>query len=443
METWEVVIVGGGAAGLLAASRAAERGRRTLLLEKKKRPGAKILMSGGTRCNITHALDAQGIVAEFANQGSFLYSALAALSPEALIDLIEAEGVETKIEPTGKIFPASDRADDVLAALLARLKRSGCTLASDEEVQSIERDEDRGRDVLRVETSQRTLLAEKLILTTGGQSYPSSGSTGDGYRWAAELGHTIVPPRPALVPITSPARWVLDLQGITLPDVIVRVLDSNLPSPATMSRLSSGRGTGGEGGLQSSAVSTAPLCLAERRGSLLFTHFGVSGPAALDVSRAISGHPKPSRLVLSCDLLPDERPQALEASFQEACRTAGRRLIPSILAGYLPQRIADAVAAQAGIETHRRAAEVTRKERQNVVARLKQFDIPIGGTLGFNKAEVTAGGVSREQIDSHTMQSRLIPGLFFAGEIIDIDGPIGGYNFQAAFSTGWLAGESV
>ena len=408
MDDWDVIVIGGGAAGLMAASRAAERGRRTLLVEKKRRPGAKILMSGGSRCNLTHALNARGFVEAFAEQGPFLHSALAALGPQRLVDMIEAEGVKTKIEPTGKIFPVSDRADDVLAALLAILGRSGCTLACDEPVQSIAPH----AAGLRVVTSRRTLLAESVIVTTGGKSFPSSGSTGDGYAWAAELGHTIVPPRPALVPITSAAACIRELQGITLPDVLVRVMED-------------------------------AEYLAQRRSSLLFAHFGVTGPAAMDVSRAISGHPQPRRLMLRCDLLPDRKAEALEVEIQEECQGAGRRLVAGIISRYVPQRLAETIAAQARIDPQRRAAELSRAERQRLVGWLKQFEIPVSGTLGFNKAEVTAGGVALDEVDSHTMESRLAPGLFFAGEVLDIDGPIGGYNFQAAFSTGWLAGENA
>jgi len=186
-----------------------------------------------------------------------------------------------------------------------------------------------------------------------------------------------------------------------------------------------------------------PVCLAERRSSLLFAHFGVTGPAALDVSRAISGHTQPRRLVLRCDLLPDRKMESLEAQFQEECGSAGGRLAMGVVARYVPQRLAETVAAQASLAPERRAAEVSRNERLAIVTWLKQFDIPVSGTLGFNKAEVTAGGIALDDVDSHTMESRLVPGVFFAGEILDIDGPIGGYNFQAAFSTGWLAGESA
>ena len=194
---------------------------RTLLLEKRPSPGNKILLSGGTRCNLTHAADRRGIVEAFGSQGPFLHSALAALGPEQVIELFEAEGVPTKVEPGGKVFPLSDRAADVLAALLARLKRTDCTLALDEPLLELRR---KGDEFLLV-TMRRSLSARKVVLATGGQSYPASGSTGDGYRWAAELGHTIVSPRPALVPITTHAADVLALQGITIPDVRASVLD--------------------------------------------------------------------------------------------------------------------------------------------------------------------------------------------------------------------------
>src|SRR5262245_36452236 len=207
---WDVVVIGAGAAGLLAAARAAERGRRTLLLEKNRKPGVKILMSGGTRCNITHATDNHGIVEAFGPPGRFLHSALAALSVEDTVALFEAEGVATKVEETGKVFPVSNRAADVLEALLDRLRRSQADLALEEPLLDLTRTE--GGFLLA--TSKRQVQAPRVILTTGGQSYPGSGTTGDGYGFVARLGHTIVPPRPALVPITVNAPWVAGLRGI-------------------------------------------------------------------------------------------------------------------------------------------------------------------------------------------------------------------------------------
>lgn len=411
MRHWDAAIVGGGPAGLMAAIRAAGRGCSTVLIEKNRRPGVKILLSGGTRCNLTHAADAKGIVAAFGPAGRFLYSALAALGPQQLLEWFAAEGVATKVEPGGKIFPASDRGADVLAALERRTRQSGCSLALGESLVEIVRES----EGFRLTTTKQTLSAKSVLLATGGQSYPACGTTGDGYRWAASLGHSIVAPRTALVPITSHAPWLAPLQGITIPDVIVHVLE---PQAATRA-------------------------LAKQRGSLLFTHFGVSGPVILDVSRAVSGHPQPNRLVLACDLLPELRKEEILAELNRQTASAGRRRVASLADRWLPRRLVEAVMDRAGVPAERIAAEFSKKEQFRWVETVKGLPIPVAGTMGFRKAEVTAGGVALDEVDSHTMQSRIVPGLFFAGELLDLDGPIGGYNFQAAFSTGWLAGEHI
>jgi hypothetical protein len=410
---WDVVVVGAGAAGLLAASRAAERGRRVLLLEKNRRAGVKVLMSGGTRCNLTHDTDARGIVEAFGTPGRFLHSALAALGPSDLVELVEAEGVPTKIEATGKIFPVSNKAADVLAALLRRLKRSGATLALGEPLRDVERTEDGWRLV----TPQRVLLADRLIVTTGGQSYPGCGTTGDGYRWAAQLGHTIIQPRPALVPITVAAPWLCDLRGVTVPDVAVAVIDPARESKSAM--------------------------LAKDRGSFLFTHFGLSGPVILNVSQAITARSQPETLLLQCDFLPALSTEELTERLRTETANLGKKNLVSLLTDRLPQRLVSALLQQAGLPAERKAAGLSKLELTRVVQNLKQLRLAVTGTLGFAKAEVTAGGISLDEVDSRTMQSKLVHELFLAGEVLDLDGPIGGYNFQAAFSTGWLAGEKV
>jgi len=409
---WDVVVIGAGAAGLLAATRSAERGHRTLLVEKNRRPGVKILMSGGTRCNLTQACDARGIVEAFGTQGKFLHSALAALGPRDLVALVEAEGVLTKTEPTGKIFPLSDKAADVLGALLRRLERSGCVLAVEEPVLSI----GRFGDQFAILTDARTLTAQSLVITTGGCSYPGSGTTGDGYAWAASFGHTIIPARPALVPIETNLGWVRDLKGITIPDVGVSVERRGQQRPQP---------------------------LASQRGSFLFTHFGLSGPAVLDVSRVITGNPNPAELDLVCDFLPGQTLTDFDESLQAAVRQSGKQPVAAILPDLLPRRLTDALLALAEIPGDLRAAELGKAARARLVLAFKQCRIPVIGTLGFKKAEVTAGGISLKEVDSRTMQSKLAPHLYLAGEVLDLDGPIGGYNFQAAFSTGWLAGGNA
>lgn len=408
-EEWDVVIIGAGAAGLMAAVEAADGGARTLLVEKNRKAGVKILMSGGTRCNITQATDSRGIVAAFGPSGRFLHSALAALGVSETIELFHREGVPTKVESSGKVFPVSDKATDVLAALLRRLRRSTATLALDEPVTEV----DRHGEGFRVTTPRRAVLARKLLITTGGQSYPGCGTVGDGYRWAAQLGHTIVTPRPALVPITTSAAWVRELGGITIPDVNVRVVEH-----------------GGR-------------VLAERRGSLLFAHFGLSGPVILDVSRAVSGHAQPQLLTLECDFLPTLDSAGFVASLREQALAAGKKQLASLVGAHLPHRLCEALLATANLSPQMKAAELGQRGWSEVAATFKGVPIPVQGVLGFNKAEVTAGGVALDEINSSTMQSKRVPNLFLAGEVLDLDGPIGGYNFQAAWSTGSLAGRSM
>lgn len=420
----DVLVVGAGAAGLLAAARCAELGAasglQVLLVEKGRRPGVKILMSGGTRCNLTQACDRRGIVEAFGPQGRFLHSALAALGPAELVALVEAEGVPTKVEATGKVFPESNKAADILAAFVRRLERSGCLYEAEQPVREL-RPLAEASGGFEVFTSTLRIQARKVIVTTGGQSYPGCGTTGEGYAWARTLGHTIVPPRPSLVPITIQADWARSLMGVTLPDVRVRVVDGN-------------------------------HTLAESRDGFLFAHFGLTGPSILDVSREVSGHPEPNRLHLICDLLPGVAADALDAELRGRAGREGRRQCSTLLADSvrelsphtaLPQRLIETLIEVAGVSATKVGAELSRDDRKKLVQVIKELRIPVRGTLGFEKAEVTAGGIALKEVDSRTMESRLVPGLYFAGEILDLDGRIGGYNFQAAFSTGWVAGTSA
>ncbi len=454
IDRYDVIVIGAGAAGLLAASCSAERGRKTLLIEKNRKAGVKILISGGTRCNVTHDCDAAGIIAAFGSAGTFLHSALAAFGPHDLLDMLHAEGIPTKIEPGGKVFPQSDRAADVLDALRRCLHRSGAQLSLAEPVKSISRNpplplgegrgegelpgeidavnERRAATAFKVETSRRALHCDKLIVTTGGKSYPGCGTTGDGYRWMADIGHTIHRPRPALVPLTSDEPWIRDLAGVTIADVGVRVINvasaASLPLPQNRPHRPSTLARG---------------VLIERRGSLLFTHFGLSGPAALDVSRAVTAAASPRDILLNIDFLPGIGKAQVERQLCATAATDGKRLIATIIAERLPRRLADALLRLAGIPLERRAAELSATERAKLAEQLKSCALRITGTRGFDKAEVTAGGVALDEVDSRTMQSKRVPGLYLAGEILDLDGFIGGYNFQAAFSTGYLAGQSV
>jgi predicted Rossmann fold flavoprotein len=434
-EQWDVAVLGAGAAGLMAGIRAAECGARTIVLEKNRRAGVKILMSGGTRCNLTNARGLRRLEAvsgpidpafdPFRCRGSraiqdalgaggpFLGPALRQLDVDQTVRLFEAEGVATKIEGNGKIFPVSDRAVDVLEALTSRLARSGALLRGQSPVVSIEPRQDEtepGGFVVAVPGS--LLRARRLILAVGGRSYPGCGTSGDGYRFAEQLGHTIVETRPALVPIRVEADWVGLLRGLSLPDVIASV-----------------------------HLRGGPL-LQERREAILFAHFGLSGPAILDVSRSVARRSGPEPLVLRLDLLPGLSREALDRRLQTACRQ-GRVAVASILSADLPYRLAECLLDVAHIPRGRLGPDLSRIERTGLVSSLKGLELPVAGTLGFEKAEVTSGGVALEEVNPRTLESRIVPGLHFAGEVLDLDGLIGGYNFQAAWSTGWLAGEAA
>lgn len=406
MERWEVVIIGAGAAGLMAAIRAGERGRRVLLLEKNKQAGIKILMSGGTRCNITHHTDDRGIVQAYGPPGKFLHSPLAAFGVQRTLAFFHENGVPTKTEDTGKIFPVSDSAADVLAALVNRVHALSVPIALSEPVTDMVREE----AGFRLTTPRRTLLADNVVLTTGGQSYPGSGTTGDGYRFAQSLGHSLVTPRPALVPITTHVPWVAELKGITLPDAGVSIVENDKK-------------------------------LVTKRGSLLFAHFGLTGPVVLDVSRVVSGHPAPQTLQLEFDFLPSVTEEGLDNYLRLEAHTYGKKLLSAILPEHLPRRLADVLVNLADLPRDRRCAGLTREDRRRLAQTVKRTRIAVSGTMGFRKAEVTAGGIPLLEVDSRTMSSKLVPHLFLAGEILDLDGPIGGFNFQAAWSTGWLAGD--
>ncbi len=431
---YDVAVLGGGAAGLTAATRAAECGTRVVLLEKNRRAGVKILISGGTRCNITNArglrrLDAvtgpidpafdpglcrgaREIQRAFGPGGSFLGPSLRRLDVDTTVRLFEVSGVRTRIEANGKIFPASDRAVDVLAALVGRLQRSGAEfrpLCAATGVELLDAADGPG---FAVRIPDGVLTARRVVLTAGGLSYPGCGTTGDGYAIARTLGHTIVEPRPALVPIRVGADWVADLRGIALPDASASIHD------------------------------TTGKLLQARREAVLFAHFGLSGPAILDVSRCVARADDPTGLTLRLDLLPGAARDELDRAIQAASRQ-GRRPVATLLPESLPRRLAECIAAAADVPADRMGPDLSRDERHRLVAALKDLPLPVRGTLGFEKAEVTSGGVALEEVNPATLESRRVPGLHLAGEVLDLDGLIGGYNFQAAWSTGWLAGETA
>ncbi len=402
----DVVVVGAGAAGLMAATVAARRGRRVILLEKNRRPGLKILISGGGRCNLTTTRRGRDLELQYGERrGRWLRHALRAFQPDQLVALVESLGVRLHEEDLEKIFPVSGRAADVLDALMRDADAAGVRLVPEAPVASLQR----AGDGFAVTVPGRAISSRSVVLATGGLSYPKTGATGDGYRIATAFGHRLEHPVPALAPLALAVPWLTALQGIVL-DARLTVLDSD------------GRR------------------LVERRRPTLITHKGLSGPAPMDVSGFVEEATGPCTLV--CDLAPDVPRHVVEDALLAGARRAGRRLVHHLLPAAIPERLRIALCerAGAGAET---AAGLRRESRHAIVGLVKGLRLVVERSLGFAAAEVTRGGVSLDEVDARTMQSRIAPGLFLCGEILDVDGPIGGFNFQAAFATGRLAGQSA
>ena len=403
----EVLVVGAGAAGLWAAARAARGGRDVLLLEKTPRTGTKVLASGGTRCNLTTTLSAAEAAKLFRSKGErFLRPAFQNLPPQAVRERFAEWGVPTEVAPLEKIFPTSGRAKDVRDAMEREARSAGVRIELDAAVTGLRRD----GDVWSVQVEgDRVAHAPHVLLCPGGQSVPKSGTTGDGYGWLQSLDLPLIPPVPALVPLTTEASWVHALTGIAWADGELRLID---PRGKAITR---------------------------RRRPVLFTHTGLSGPAAMDLSVHVAQAPDAAWFV-RLDLFPDEERDTLRDLLIELGNLPGKPYLGRLLPAAIPKRLLAAICAQAGFDEVPRPSEIGRAARHELVEALKGLEVPIHGTRGWDLAEVTAGGLDLRRVDPRTMRVNGIEGLQVFGELLDLDGPIGGLNFQAAFACAELAG---
>lgn len=404
-----VLVIGGGAAGLLAGIAAAQSGAQTVILEKMRRPGKKILITGKGRCNITNNCDLQEIIKNIPGNGRFLNSALRRFTNQDIVQLLEDNGLPTKVERGGRVFPVSDKAADVVDTLVKIYKNYGGRLLTDCKVKSITAEF--GKITGAVTADGQKFAADAVILAAGGASYPGTGSDGSGVKLAKALGHTIVPLAPSLVPLESDSPYIAGLQGLSLRNIEGTVY-------------ADGKKIGSE------------------FGEMLFTHFGVSGPIILSLSKCVAeAFARGAQEVeLAIDLKPALDKDKLDARLQRDFMQYSRKQMPNGMKDLLPQRLIAPVLDQAFIDEEKFVNQLSRAERRRLVDVLKAFTVPITGTRPIAEAIVTAGGVSLKEIDPKTMESKLIKGLFFAGEVMDIDGYTGGYNLQAAFSTGYAAG---
>jgi predicted Rossmann fold flavoprotein len=405
----KIIVIGAGPAGILAAGKAAERGHAVVLLEKNDRIGKKILISGKGRCNITNNTDIEGLIENIPGNGHFLYSAFYTFSNEDLIRFLNERGLETKVERGERVFPVSDSAKDVADTLLKYIREKGVELHLKAPVAEIQTEEGRVKKVLLKDG--RTLECDAVILATGGASYPGTGSTGDGYGMAKKLGHTIVPLRPSLVPLVAGEEWVKELQGLSLKNISIVLLNQNNKK------------------------------VYSDFGEMLFTHFGVSGPVILSSSRHIlENNFRDIRLVI--DLKPALNEEKLDERLQRDFDKYSRKQYKNALDDLLPQKMIPVILKLSEILPEKFVNQITREERKNLVHLLKNLTMTITGARPIEEAIVTAGGVNTSEINPSTMESKRVGGLYFAGEVIDVDGYTGGFNLTIAFSTGYLAGAN-
>jgi predicted Rossmann fold flavoprotein len=410
MKPRRVIVIGGGPAGLMAAGQAAETGADTLQLEKMKRTGLKLCITGKGRCNITNIAEVSDFISHFGHTGPFLRQAFGRFFNTELMAFFNALGVELVTERGGRVFPASGKAPDVHRVLLQWSKKAGVRILHSAPVDKIVTHHQR---VTGVVSQGREMPCDAVILAAGGASYPATGSTGDGYRLSESSGHTVIPVRQALVPLVTSGNEAKQMSGLNLRNVNTRMLIDGRKKR-------------------------------EQFGEVVFTDFGITGPSILTLSgEAVDSLKSGHQVTFSIDLKPALDEKKLDARLQRDIVSKGIQPISSLVRGLIPREMVTVCLHCIDIPAERSACHISAKERRRLKSWLKDFRLEVTGCRPFAEAIITAGGVDTREIDPRTMQSRKTMGLFFAGELIDIQADTGGYNLQAAFSTGWLAGRSA
>ncbi|MDX2430460.1 MAG: NAD(P)/FAD-dependent oxidoreductase [Bacteroides sp.] len=409
METFDVIVVGAGPAGLLAAGSAAEKGGRVLVLEKMRQAGRKLLITGKGRCNITNSAEATEFITYVYPNGRFLRSAFGHFFSTDILELLHRYGVETSCERGGRYFPTSNKSADVLSALLTWVDELKVEIRCGERVEKLIME---GNIIKGVQSNGRELRAGKVILATGGKSYPATGSNGDGYELARTAGHSLSRVRPSLVPLETEGGLAQKLQGLNLKNVTATVWVD-------------GKKRG------------------EDFGEMIFTHFGLSGPIILTLSRiVVDALFQDSKVEISLDLKSALDEQKLDARLLRDLDELGKKRLSNIFREWLPSSMIPVFVEILGLDQEKEGHQLSSKERKKIRNLMKDFRFTISDHRSFKEAIITAGGIPTGEISPKTMESKLVSGLFFAGEMIDLDAKTGGYNLQIAYSTGWLAGKS-
>lgn len=402
-----VIVVGGGAAGMMAAVFAARNGQNVQLLEKNEKLGKKLFITGKGRCNITNAADIEDLFTAVISNPKFLYSGFYSFTNQQVIDFFEELGVKTKIERGERVFPVSDHSSDVIAAFSRELKSLGVSVSLHTEVKELLCERDKVCGVLL--TNGKKMKADAVIVATGGISYPFTGSTGDGYRFAREAGHRVTELLPSLVPMEVRQWYAKELQGLSLRNIEICITDGKKK-------------------------------LYEEFGEMLFTHYGVTGPVILSASSVVGKTLRKKELTLHIDLKPALSEEQLDKRILREFDANHNKQYKNSIDSLFPAKLKPVMIELSEIEPEKKVNEITKEERQRLVHLIKDFTMTLTGLRGYNEAIITKGGVSVKEIDPGTMESKKMKGLYFAGEVLDLDAVTGGYNLQIAWSTGYLAG---
>lgn len=409
---FDVAVIGGGPAGMIAAGRAAQKGASVVLLEKNNKLGKKLLLTGKGRCNFTHyEFDRTKLADQFGRKGRFLYGALESFGVSDVLKFFQSRGLKWKVERGNRVFPEQGDAGDVLKILVGYLNEGKVAIQCESKVIDIERGE-HFPNHYEIILSKGKIFSDSLILCTGGKSYPQTGSTGDGYQWAKKFGHSIIQPSPALNPVKISETWVQELQGLSLKNVILQIYFDGKKRD-------------------------------ERFGEMLFTHFGISGPIVMDMSKEIGQLLKKGKVKLWLDLKPALDYKKLNDRIQRDFQEFRGRLFKNSLKKLLPTSMIGVMIKLSQIDLQKKVDYISKEERNRLVHLFKELELTPTQLLGYPWSMITSGGISLTEIDPDTMSSKKTEKLFFAGEILDLDGPSGGYNLQECWSTGFLAGKSV
>jgi predicted Rossmann fold flavoprotein len=409
---YDVVIIGGGPAGLMAACSAAQN-KKILVLEKNDELGKKLLISGGGRCNLTNANpNHREFVSKYGKKGNFLFSPFSIFGVEATIKFFNDLGLKTKIEPGFRVFPESDNSADVLNILVNRAKELGVEFKLNAEVEELNT-KDKQITSITLKSGEK-ILGNKFILTTGGMSHPETGSTGDGFKWLKEIGHKVVESNPSLVPIKISNPWVSELSGITLDNVGISVW---IPENNLFKKV------------------------LNKKGRILFTHNGLSGPTILNMSKAVGEYLEYGEVLISLDFFPGVGLDIMHETMLKTFELNVNKKIKNLNFKEVPAKIFDLILKQLEIDPEWEINEIRREERLALVEKFKKFEMSVAGLLGYDKAIISSGGLDLSEVDFKTMASRLYPNLHFAGDILDFDRPSGGFSLQLCWTTGYIAGK--